>query len=321
MTLSPGARRNRALRAQPFNADQLSLTGGVTQIADNVLKEGPGSSAFSASNNGVLVFWGGAVPPDTQLTWLDRDGAVAGKVGEPAGYLCLALSPDQRTVAVSRFEPNEKGLPIALWLLDIERNSSTKLTFGMGSQNPVWSSDGARVTFSSARSGPPSLFQKFWRDDTPDEQVLKTLTSSAPTDWSPDGHTLAYQMLDPTTQLDLWLLPNAAPRTPIPFLRGPANETDGRISPDGQWIAYVSDESGRQEVYLTSFPKAGSKRSISTGGGRAPQWRRDGRELFYASANGELMAVPMSSTATPATVVLNWARRFESEAHVPLTSG
>ena len=123
-----------------------------------------------------------------------------------------------------------------------------------------------------------------------------------PTDWTPDGNTLVYSLMDSMTQWDIWLLPMAGARQPIPFLRGSSNETDGRISPDGRWIAYVSDESGAQEVYISSFPKPGNKSSISTGGEREPEWRRDGKELFYVSAHRQLMAVPMQSADDGATL-------------------
>lgn len=165
--------RNRALLAQPFDPDRLSLTGSVTQVAENVLMEGPGASAFSTSDTGVLAFWGGAVPPDSQLTWLTRDGAVAGKVGPLGRYFSLAFAPDSRTVAVSRFDPNEISVPIAVWLVDAQRSTSTKFTSGIGSSNPIWSPDGARVGFSSPKAGPPSLFQKSFRDGGPDELLFK----------------------------------------------------------------------------------------------------------------------------------------------------
>jgi serine/threonine protein kinase len=289
--------RNRALLAQPFDVSRLSMTGSLIQIADNVLNEGPGSAAYSASNNGVLAFWGGAAPPDTQLTWMNRDGAVTGKVGSPGGYYTVSLAPDERTVAVSRYEANERTLSIALWLVDVQRHTSTKFTFGVAANNPIWSRDGSEITFMSPRSGPPSLFRKSVRNSGSEEQLFKTLASSLPTDWSPDGETLIYQSIDSVTRWDLWLLPGAEPRTPVPFLRGASNETDGRVSPDGRWIAYVSDESGMPEVYISAFPKGGAKASISTGGGHTPRWRADGRELFYVSGARRLMAVSMRSAA------------------------
>jgi Tol biopolymer transport system component len=294
--------RHRALMAQPFDVARLSTTGTPTQIADHVLNEGPGSAAFSVSNNGVLAFWGGAVPPDTQLTWVNRAGVATGTVGPPGGYYTLALAPDERTVAVSRFEANERTLAIALWLIDVQRNTSTKFTFGIAANYPTWSRDGSQITFMSPRSGPPSLFRRPVRNAGPEEQLVRTLASSMPTDWSPDGRTLIYQSIDSVTGWDLWLLPGADPRTPVPFLRGASNETDGRISPDGRWLAYVSDESGAPEVYISAFPNGGAKASISTGGGHTPRWRADGGELFYVSGTRRLMAVPMRSAGNGASM-------------------
>ena len=154
--------RDRALLAQPFDVVRHVLTGGATQVADNVLQEGPGASAFSSWSNGVLAFWGGGIPPDTQLTWMNRQGAIVGTVGSPAGYFSAVLAPDERTVAASRYEPNEISQPNALWLIDVQRNTSTKFTFGIGSNNPAWSRDGSHVAFSSPRAGPPSLFRKLF---------------------------------------------------------------------------------------------------------------------------------------------------------------
>ena len=298
--------RDRALLAQPFNATRLALEGDVVQVADGVLKEGPGSSSFSVSTNGVLVFWGGVVPPETRLTWIKRDGASAGTVGPAGAYFGLSLSRDERTVAVNRFEPNERVQLVAVWLVDVQRNTLTKFTFGTGSHSPTWSPDGAHIAFSSPRGGPPSLFQKSADNVGQDELLFKALAASVPNDWSADGKNLIYQMTDAVTNWDLWLLPTAGARTPTPLLRTRFNETNGRISPDGSWMAYVSDESGVSEVYVTGFPNARGKWSISTGGGAAPEWRRDGKELFYVAPNRKLTAVPVN--------VVNLGTRFEAGA-------
>ncbi|MDP3718717.1 MAG: protein kinase [Acidobacteriota bacterium] len=285
--------RNRALLAQPYDAATRRVVGEVIQVADNVLKEGPGSSAFSASANGVLAFWGGAVPPDTQLTWIQRDGTVGETVGGPGPYLGLKLAPDERTVAVTRFEPDEKVLQVALWLIEVQRNTSTKFTFGTGAQNPVWSRDSARIAFASPRGGPPSLFQKPLVNVGPDSLLFQSPTSSSPTDWA--GGRLVYQSLDPVTQWDLWVLPDAGTPTPTPLLRTPSNESEGRVSPDGRWLAYVSDESGAPEVYVTGFPSPLGKWRISASGGSMPEWRGDGNELYYEAPDHKLMAVPVDS--------------------------
>jgi eukaryotic-like serine/threonine-protein kinase len=287
--------RDRALVAQPFDSKRLTLTGDVFQVVDGVLKEGPGSSDFSVSDNGVLTFWGGAVPPNSQVTWMRRDGTSAGTVGPAGAYLELSLAPDDGTLVVSRFEPNEKILPVALWLIDVQRNSSTKFTFGIGTIGPTWSRDGAHVAFASPRGGPPSLYQKASDNGGPEELLLKSPVSTRATDWSATDSTLVYQSFNRVTKWDLWLMPPTGARTPTPFLRTPFNETSGRISPDGHWMAYVSDESGTPEVYVTSFPNARGKWSVSTHGGRAPEWRRrDGKELFFIGPNGQLTAVPVN---------------------------
>ncbi len=286
--------RDRALLAQPFNVSQLTLEGNVAQVADGVLKEGPGSSSFSVSANGVLVFWGGVQPPDTRLTWIRRDGTSAGTVGPAGAYFGLSLSRDARTVAVNRFEPNEKVLLVAVWLVDVQRNTSTKFTFGIGSHSPTWSPDGTRIVFSSPRGGPPSLFQKSADNVGQNELLFKSPAASQPNDWSADGKTLIYQLNDSVSNWDLWLLPTSGSRTPTPLLRTRSNETDARFSPDGRWMAYVSDESGTREVYVTGFPNPRGKWSVSTGGGEAPEWSRNGKELFYVATNRKLTVVPVT---------------------------
>ncbi|HTM25650.1 MAG TPA: protein kinase [Vicinamibacterales bacterium] len=286
--------RGRALVAQPFDPTRLALAGDAIQVVDGVLKEGPGSSAFSVSATGVLVFWGGGVPPYSQLVWMRRDGTSAGTVGPAGAYLELSLAPDDRTLAISRYEPDEKVLAVGLWLVDAQRGSSTKFTFGIGSMAPTWSRDSAHVAFASPRGGPPSLYQKPSDNGGLEELLLRSPVSSRPTDWSAADKTLVYQSFDRVTRWDLWLMPTSGARTPTPFLRTPFNETSGRISPDGHWMAYVSDESGAPEVYVTSYPNARGKWSISAHGGNAPKWRRDGKELFFVAPNRQLIAVPVN---------------------------
>src|SRR5439155_26117796 len=156
---------------------------------------------------------------------------------------------------------------------------------------PIWSPDGAHIAFTSGRtSGVDDIFVRSTADRS-DDLLLQTHATKHVHSWTPDGRYLVYVSTNPRQKLDLWLLPMFGDRQPIPFLQTAFNEKQAQVSPDGRWIAYVSDESGAWEVYIQSFPVPGGRRTISVGGGTEPQWRRDGKELFYLAADHMLMAV------------------------------
>jgi Tol biopolymer transport system component len=289
--------KDGVLFAQPFDAKRRAVSGEPIRVAEALDKAGPGSAAFSVSANGVLAYWSGAVPRSEQLTWVRRDGTPTGTVGPPGPYFDFSLAPDERRVAVTRYQPGEGGLRTAIWLFDIPRGTPTKFTFEAGAGDAVWSPDGARIVFASDPIGPPSLYQKLTFGGGQNELLVRAIVTSVPTDWSADGRNIVYDVFDPKTKGDLWLLPTSGERKPKPFLQTPFNETDGRISPDGKWMAYVSDESGNSEVYVTGYPEPRGKWLISTNGGTQPEWRREGRELFYRAPDRKLMAVPIERGA------------------------
>ena len=294
--------RQGTLMAQPFDARRLALSGEVVPVAEKV-----GSfldyGFFSASSNGVLVYRSG-VGLDYQLTWFDRQGRVLAKVAEPGRYNSLAISPDGKRVAVSRTNP-ENTPNWDVWLLDVARNTSTRLTYEqVRATFPVWSADGSSVIFNSIRGGEVSLYLKL-ASGVGDEQLLlksdagyKYATSS-----SRDGRFLSYTVVNPETKTDLWVLPMQGDRKPTPFLRTEFNERSGQFSPDGHWIAYISDESGSDEIYVREFSSGSAQGSgdaagkwlISKGGGTYPRWRGDGKELFYVASGGKLTSVDISA--------------------------
>ena len=289
--------RQRVLFAQPFDAKRLALAGDPIRIAEGVENSGPGAAAFSVSSNGVLAYWGGAAPRTEQLTWVRRDGTRMDTVGPPGAYFHFSLAPDQGHVALTRYETGDNNFQSAIWILDAVRGTLGKLTFEKGGAGmPVWSPDGTRIVFASGRHGPPTLFQKRIGDTRPDELLVKG-GDNHPTDWSTDGRTIVYESLDDKTRNDLWLLSLPDGRK-SPFLRSPFNETGGRISPDGKWMAYASDESGKDEIYVTSYPEPHGAIRISTDGGSQAEWRRDGRELFYRAPDRKLMAVLVKGGAS-----------------------
>ncbi len=296
--------RERALLAQRFDPLTLELTGEAFLVAEPVGVDAFFRARFSASQSGVLVY-DSSSGGNRQLVWFDRSGKRLENVGPPGVYLSVDLSPDGRRVAAQRADPQTGNLDI--WLFDLARSSSSRFTFHPAYEgNPVWSPDGRRIAFFSSRDGPFNLYQKPASGAGEEELLLKTKGAKWATDWSRDGRFLLYREMDSKTRGDLWVLPLAgetknAERKPMPFLRTEFDEADGRFSPDGKWVAYNSNESGRYEIYVREFspgqPASGGKWQVSTGGGAEPRWRRDGKELFYLAPDGKLMAVEVKAGA------------------------
>jgi Tol biopolymer transport system component len=228
---------------------------------------------------------------EAQLTWFDRSGNVAGKVGVPGILDWPAISPDGATVAVGRFDPQTGFFDI--WLHDRARDSPSRFTFGPGNNHyPVWSPDGSHIAFTSTRAGDFKLYQKATNGATPDEVLDKDVRSKAPNDWSRDGRFIIEGTFnDPKTGFDIWVLPLFGDRRPFPYLQTNFNEVRAKLSPNGQWLAYASDEGKRYEIYVQTFPSAGGKWRVSVDGGSLPVWSRDGKELFYIGADRKMMAV------------------------------
>ncbi len=294
------------LMAQPFNADRLETTGAPVRVAEgiqfNLVVNNYG--AFSVSQNDTLVYRTGPGAPESQLVWLDRMGKQLGQVGAQATLLVPSLSPDESKVAVT--------IANDVWVLDVVRNTSSRLTFDGTAVIPIWSPDGGHILYRSQRASPGDLYQKLSTGTGTEEALSKSNTQKSPTDWSLDGRFIVYETQDPKTNVDIWALPTsgdrpstssgrpepAEGRKPFPLLQTESNEQQARISPDGRWIAYTSDETGKPEIYVQSFPAAGGKWQISTAGGADARWRRDGKELFFISTDRKLMAVDVKADAT-----------------------
>jgi len=294
--------RQGTLMAQPFDGDRMKLLGDPVRVAAQV-----GSfidyGFFSASNNGVLAYRSSA-GQNYQLTWFDRQGKIVGTVAEPGAYNSMALSPNEKFLAVSRTNP-ESTANWDVWLLDLVRYTSTRFTYDqVRATFPVWSADGKSIVFGSMRSGKVHLYLKSASVPGDEQLWLKSTDADVyATNWSRDGRFLLYTGENQDTRSDLWLLPLQSDRRPSPLLRTKFNESSGQFSPDGHWIAYTSDESGRDEIYVAEFSSAsvegawelGNKSLISKGGGSSPKWRGDGRELFYVAADGSLMSVEVKT--------------------------
>jgi Tol biopolymer transport system component len=307
LTLAGLARNSedRTLVAMPFDATQLQITGPSSVVAEHVAYETLfARGAFSSSQNGRVIYQTEHVP-ETQLIWFDRQGRELGNLGGSNGYRKPSLSPDEKTVAVERPDPQTEGTDI--WLLDTARGVGSRLTVDPAPDwSPVWSPDGRRVVYTSPRdSFPPNLYQQDSRGAGAGEFLLRGNRVVHPRDWSSDGRFLVYDALDPKTQWDILILPmepatTGSNRTAVPFLQTDFNEYNGQFSADGRLMAYMSDETGTFEVYVAPFPAAGNwwRKRISNNGGGHPRWRRDGKELFYIAPDGTLMAVAVNAEDT-----------------------
>ena len=284
--------RDDTLVAAPFDAKRGQLTGPTIPIAQHVLLyRNTSSAAFSVSDNGVLAYQSGPIPPVSELDWFERGGKLLGSVGDPGDYEDPRLSPDGRRLATNRIDPASGASNI--WIFDMAGGGGTRFTFSQSVNHyPVWSPDGSRMAFDTNRNGPADIFMKSLEGSGEERSVLASDVSQSPTDWSPDGSTLVFERLDPRTKYDLWRLSLKAGATPEPIVRSDSSETDGRISPDGKWLAYASNESGTWEVYVTAFPGPGGRWQVSNGGGVQPVWSRTGKEIFFLAADRKLMAAP-----------------------------
>jgi Tol biopolymer transport system component len=298
--------REGSLMAQAFDARRLELAGEAVPIAEGL--PDIGRPPFSVSTTGVLAYrTGGSVggPTTTQLTWFDRAGKILGTVGEPGQYNAMALSPDGTRVAVSRNDPQAVGRGFGtgrgntdIWLHEFSRGTSTRLTSDPSvDAMAVWSPDGSRIIFFSDRDGIFNLYQKVSSGAGNEEALLKSNENKFPYDWSQDGRFLLYAVVG--QKYSLWVLPlTGDDHKPMPYLQAESGASQARFSPDSRWVAYMSEESGKKEVYVRLFPAAsGGKWMVSKGGGGQPIWRRDGKELFYISADSKLTAVEVAASS------------------------
>ena len=278
-------------------------------LAERALWSDNSAAAVSVSNNGILIYLGGRNrETDSRLIWVDRSGdplAVEGQTGPPS---LVTLSPDQRMAAVVRRQAGVRYGDV--WLRDMDRGLEDPFTFDGtidGRNNVVWSPDGSRIAFSSTASESVELYISDVPASGPGVPIFGNGNPKILTDWSRDGYLL-YTEIDPETGSDLWYLPLAGNATgdvqPVAFLRNEWDESSGQIAPNGQWIAYVSNETGSYEVYVQQFPFGAAKWRISTGTGttQQPRWSRDGSELFYVTGAGgmlTMMAAPMRTPTSP----------------------
>jgi serine/threonine protein kinase/WD40 repeat protein len=286
--------RGSDLIAQPFNAETLQLAGEVFPVAAETSFNLNSQIAASASSGGILVYETNFIRTN-QLTWLDRSGKELGKVGSIQDEFHVALSPDGKTAATVR--RGNQGI----WLYDVQRGAETRFTPPtLPGSAPVWSPDGNLIAFGSGKG----LYLEDASGGSKEELLLENGNVKAVSDWSRDGRYLIYTETDPKGQGDIWYLPDplnkSSERKPVKFQGTDAVESQGQLSPDGRWLAYASNESGKYEVYVRPFTSGPGRWKVSAGQGtyREPRWRRDGKELFFLDPQfpiNRLMAVAVQS--------------------------
>jgi Tol biopolymer transport system component len=297
--------REGTLLTQPFDEKKLQLAGEAIPVAEHVGAE-RSAAWFSVSPTGVLAFRSGAsqVGQSFQPTWFDAQGKQTGTLGEPQPDVGYTISPDATHVGVRNTPTTQNG---DIWLLEFARGVRTRLTSHQSPGSvPVWSPDGKNIIFSAGASLPDTIYEKASSGAGGENELLKKPGEVLiPSSWSRDGRLLLYFGGGPKGHADLWVLPLSGPgeHKPVLLLATDFNSTAPQFSPDGRWISYQSNESGRPEIYVRPFDPSGpalvqDKWQISKDGGQAARWRADGKQIIFRSPNGSPMIVEVTATAS-----------------------
>jgi eukaryotic-like serine/threonine-protein kinase len=286
--------RQGKLYAQSFDVRRLMVSGSPFLVADEIAVDGVNIAAISTSTAGPIVYRLGLLRALRRFVWLDRQGHEIEGVGQPdsTSPFSPTLSPDGRRAVLYRTVDGNADI----WTLDTTRGVLSRLTFdAVNELNPIWSADGKRIIFGVNRKGRFDIVQKGADGPAGEEMLLETPETKAPTDSSRDGRYLLYRTIHANNGYDLWAMPSGG--KPFPVAQSRFDEREGQFSPDGQWVAYQSNESGRFEIYLQSFPDPKTKVQVSANGGAQVRWRRDGKEMFYVALDGRLMSIPILGTS------------------------
>jgi hypothetical protein len=299
--------KDGTLLACPFDEKRASIAGPALPVADGLVFSSwaiwNGLGYFSVSPVGVIAYHTGRATPKSQLTWYDRAGNKLSTVGQPEYQYHLNISPDRKRAAV-QIADLEDVTSFSLWSYNLERGLKDLLTpHPTASAQPVWSPDGQQLAFGSMRTGRHEIFLKplvGGETEAAPVEIVAGLDTTLfdtdwPVDWTPDGRYLVYVDVDDTGNADLWALPLHGGENPIPIRHSPNSEEDAAISPDGRWLAYISDETGRFEIYSTDFPSGKRRWQISDGGGIRPEWNPDGDEIFYLAPGNVLTSTRVAS--------------------------
>jgi len=312
--------RGGVLLAQALDTRRLELKREAVRIAEGVRGGVLGVAAFSTSSNGILAYRGGQTNAfgTCQLTWFNREGRKLELAGPPGTYSEIALSPDEKRVAVDvSTDPNDQIGSLHLWLLDLSNGVFSRLTFDSSPEvDPAWSPDSREIIYALGKPGSPEIMRLTLGSTRP-QKVYSDGVAEWLDDWSPDGKYLAYHNDGASA---FFALPMAGGAKPITLVQDLFFKDQLHFSPDGKWVAYNSNESGRHEVYVASFPRMDQKRQVSNVGGGEPLWSKDGKELFYLSLDGKMMAVTVSEGTTLETGPPKKLFQTSLNSSVPQTS-
>jgi eukaryotic-like serine/threonine-protein kinase len=301
--------RQGILFRQHFDLTKLQVSGDAIPIAEPV-SVNTNMGAFSISQDGALSYRTGTAGEDVVLSWLDRTGKLIETLGSPAPYRGVEVSPDGSRVAVHRHDPNGGDI----WVFEPSRGPMSRQTFDPAADNssPIWSSDGKQITFGALHDGKWATYTKVVNGSS-QELIYEWDGNAAPMSWSPDGENIVVRLVDAKTTrgADEWIV-SIKEKKATPLLHETANELRAQVSPDGKWIAYEFNETGRSEVYLKAFPSGQSKHQLSANGGIAPRWRGDGKELFFITDRGKMAAVKLSGAGSTLNIS-SPTELFESE--------
>jgi eukaryotic-like serine/threonine-protein kinase len=287
--------REGILFAQPFDTRRLEFTGDPEPVEESVMEFSTALSyaAFSASQNGILAYHSGEYVGGAHINIVDRSGTIRKTLGESRPYHWPRYSPDESKIAVSILDPPRRTND--LWWIDVERNVSNRLTFSdRFHYYPVWSPDGNDIAHIEVRENSNALVFRSLFSEGDVRTVYETELSLVPNSWSPDGsHIMAHKTGGRESASDLWVVPLDERSEPFPLFQTQFNEVFPAFSPDGRWIAYQSDETGRPEIYIRPFPGPGRRWQVSTGGGERPVWTKNGNEILFLDRLGNIAAVPI----------------------------
>jgi len=280
--------RDRDLLAQRFDPQRFTLVGEPATIVTDVEYQSIIRRAvYAVLGDGSVVAQTGSGVALSQPIWFDRKGKQAGAVGKPDVYQNICLGPGGKQLAVDKTDMTIQNQNADVWTYQLVGEGSRRLTFDASSHaSPVWSPDGTLLVFGSNSLLNMDLHMKNSDGSQEEKSIVQDSVDKYPNSWSKDGRYFLY-----TRGNDLWYLTMADLKTSL-FLTAPSVLKNAQFSPDGKWVAYASNETGRWEIYVTSFPEARGKWQVSTGGGEQPRWRGDGKELFYLSSDYKMMAVP-----------------------------
>ena len=304
--------RDRVLMARAFDAGSLQLTGEAVKLADTVDYNPPGQAAFAVSS-GVLVYRPRQHLALGLLMWIDRAGEFTEIPASAAAYRQISIAPDGRTAAVERSDA--QGVS-SVWTIDLQAGMTVRVPAEYWSGSPVWSRDGSHLAYSIAADSPPNVVVRADRGAGSEQRLTTSSNIQYAGGFTPDARTVLFRSFSSDTGWDLFTVAADGTSPPQRLLQTPANETEMSLSPDGRFLAYTSDDSGRTEVYVSRFPEMSGRVAVSVGGGHRPLWRADGRELFFVGSGNRLMAAGVTINGTAPSIA-----PASSVLEVPLFGG